>query len=54
MGRAPGVERASAQHRSAGELVKQLSEQVPALVRDEPKLAQPEMTHQRFKSRRKR
>jgi hypothetical protein len=46
--------RASAHHRSAGELVKQLSEQVPALVREELKLARLEMTHQRFKSRRKR
>jgi hypothetical protein len=46
MERAPGVERASAQRRSAGELIKQLSEQVPALVCDELKPAQLEMTHQ--------
>jgi|SRR5271166_1127178 len=35
---------ASAQERSAGELVKELSELVPRLVRDEMKLAQAEMT----------
>jgi hypothetical protein len=45
MERASGVERASAQHRSAGELVTQPLEQVSALVRDEPKLAQLEVTH---------
>lgn len=40
-----GVEQQpSAQDRSAGELVKQLSEQVSTLVRDELKLAQLEMT----------
>jgi len=33
-----------AQERSTGELVKSLSEQVSVLVRDELKLAQPEMT----------
>jgi hypothetical protein len=36
---------ASAQERSAGELVKEVSELVPRLVRDELKLAQVEMTH---------
>jgi Putative Actinobacterial Holin-X, holin superfamily III len=35
---------ASAQERSAGELVKELTELVPRLVRDELKLAQVEMT----------
>ena len=45
MGHVDGVEQQpSAQDRSAGELVKQLSEQVSALVRDELKLAQLEMT----------
>ena len=44
MERAAGVEPVFAQERSAGELVKQLSEQVSVLVRDELKLAQLEMT----------
>jgi len=44
MERAAGVEPVSAQERSAGELVKQLSEQVSVPVRDELKLAQLEMT----------
>jgi Putative Actinobacterial Holin-X, holin superfamily III len=44
MARAAGVEPVSAQGRSAGELVRQLSEQVSVLVRDELKLAQLEMT----------
>jgi uncharacterized membrane protein YqjE len=45
MERVAGVEqRPSAQDRSAGELVKQLSEQVSVLVRGELKLAQLEMT----------
>ncbi len=44
MERAAGVEPVSAQERSAGELIKQLSEQVSVLVRDELKLAQLEMT----------
>jgi Putative Actinobacterial Holin-X, holin superfamily III len=38
------VHPAHAQERSAGELVKELSELVPRLVRDELKLAQVEMT----------
>jgi uncharacterized membrane protein YqjE len=45
MERVAGVEQQpSAQDRSAGELVKQLSEQVSVLVRGELKLAQLEMT----------
>jgi hypothetical protein len=36
---------AAAQEHSTGELVKQLTEQVATLVRDELKLAQVEMTH---------
>jgi uncharacterized membrane protein YqjE len=45
MERVAGVEQqSSAQDRSAGELVKQLSEQVSVLVRDELKLARLEMT----------
>jgi hypothetical protein len=40
MERAAGVELVRAQERSAGELVKRLSEQVSVLVRDELKLAQ--------------
>lgn len=44
MERAPSVEQPAAQDRSAGDLVKQLSEQVSVLVRDELKLAQLEMT----------
>jgi Putative Actinobacterial Holin-X, holin superfamily III len=39
-----GQRQPAAEDRSAGELVKQLSEQVSALVRDELKLAQLEMT----------
>jgi tetrahydromethanopterin S-methyltransferase subunit C len=39
-----GGQAASSEERSAGELVKQLSEQVSALVREEVKLAQLEMT----------
>ena len=38
------VEQSPGQDRSTGELVKQLSEQVSALIRDELKLAQLEMT----------
>jgi uncharacterized membrane protein YqjE len=41
---AGGAQAAPAQERSTGELVKQLSEQVSGLVRDELKLAQLEMT----------
>jgi Putative Actinobacterial Holin-X, holin superfamily III len=39
-----GQRQPATEDRSAGELVKQLSEQVSALVRDELKLAQLEMT----------
>ena len=39
-----GLERSPGADRSAGELVKQLSEQVSVLIRDELKLAQLEMT----------
>lgn len=42
--RIAGVEQPPPQDRSTGELVKQLSEQVSVLVRDELKLAQLEMT----------
>ena len=41
---ATDVEQSPADNRSTGELVKQLSEQVTALIRDELKLAQAEMT----------
>jgi Putative Actinobacterial Holin-X, holin superfamily III len=41
---ADGAQPPATEERSAGELVKQLSEQVSALVRDELKLAQLEMT----------
>jgi uncharacterized membrane protein YqjE len=41
---ADGAQPSATQEASAGELVKQLSEQVSALVRDELKLAQLEMT----------
>jgi hypothetical protein len=41
---AGGAQLPSAEERSAGELVKLLSDQVSMLVRDELKLAQPEMT----------
>jgi uncharacterized membrane protein YqjE len=41
---ADGAQPTATEERSAGELVKQLSEQVSALVRDELKLAQLEMT----------
>ena len=45
MEHSPGTARsANVQERSAGELVKELSELVPRLVRDELKLAQLEMT----------
>jgi uncharacterized membrane protein YqjE len=44
MERATGPGQVSDQDRSTGELVKQLSEQVSVLVRDELKLAQMEMT----------
>jgi uncharacterized membrane protein YqjE len=39
-----GAEQSTGENRSAGELVKQLSEQVSVLIRDELKLAQLEMT----------
>jgi uncharacterized membrane protein YqjE len=39
-----GAEQSPGQNRSTGELVKQLSEQVSVLIRDELKLAQLEMT----------
>jgi uncharacterized membrane protein YqjE len=41
---ADGAQPAPSQDRSTGELVKQLSEQVTTLIRDELKLAQVEMT----------
>lgn len=41
---ADGAQPPASEERSAGDLVKQLSEQVSALVRDELKLAQLEMT----------
>jgi hypothetical protein len=41
---AGGAQPPSAEERSAGELVKLLSDQVSMLVRDELKLAQPEVT----------
>jgi uncharacterized membrane protein YqjE len=41
---ADGAQPSAAQERSTGELVKQLSEQVSVLVRDELKIAQLEMT----------
>ena len=41
---ATDVEQSPGDNRSTGELVKQLSEQVTALIRDELKLAQAEMT----------
>ena len=41
---AGGAQLPSAEERSAGELVKLLSDQVSMLARDELKLAQPEVT----------
>ena len=40
-----GAEQSPGENRSTGELVKQVSEQVTVLIRDELKLAQLEMTH---------